>query len=105
MLIMVKTNDLAMGVARGMVLHSIQALHAVCQMGGVRTVALREPQSFFTFEESEGTTGADVDVCGDARGWFSSVPDSVAALRSGVSPQTLVKIVRRVRCIGVLTTL
>ena len=50
-----------------MVLHSIQALHVVCQMGGVRTVALREPQGFFTSEESEGTAGADVDVCGDAR--------------------------------------
>ena len=36
-------------------------------------------------------------------GVFSSVPDSVAALLSGVSPQTLVKILRRVRCIGVLT--
>ena len=51
MLIMAETNDLAMGVAPGMVLHSIQALHAECQMGGVRTVALRVPQSFFTFED------------------------------------------------------
>ena len=38
-------------LAPGMVLHSIQALHAECQMGGVRTVALRVPQSFFTFED------------------------------------------------------
>ena len=67
MLIMARTYDLAMGVAPGMVLYSIEALHTVCQMGGVRTVALREPRSFFTFEESEGTTGVDVDVCGDAR--------------------------------------
>ena len=67
MLIMAGTNDLAMGVAPDMVLHSIQALHAVCQMGGVGTVGLGEPQSFFTFEESGGTTGANVDVCGDAR--------------------------------------
>ena len=51
MLIMAGTNDLAMGVAPGVALHRIQALHAVCQMGGVRTVALRVPQSFFTFED------------------------------------------------------
>ena len=38
-------------------------------------------------------------------GWFSSVPNTVAALRSGVSPQTHVKIVRRVGSIGVLTTI
>ena len=50
-LIMAGTNDLAMGVAPDMVLHSIQALHAECQMGGVRTLALRVPQSFFTFED------------------------------------------------------
>ena len=60
-----------------MVLHSIQALHAVCQMGGVRTVALREPQSFFTFEESEGTTVVDVDVCGDAREAHGTLPITV----------------------------
>ena len=41
MLIMAGTNDLAMGVVPGMVLHSIQALHAGCQMGADRTVALR----------------------------------------------------------------
>ena len=41
---MAGTNDLAMGVAPGMVLHSIQALHAECQMGSVRTVALRAPE-------------------------------------------------------------
>ena len=35
--------------------------------------------------------------------WFSSVPDIVAALRSGTSPQTLEKVLRRVGCIGVLT--
>ena len=51
MLIMTGTNDLAMGVTPGMVLHSIQALHAECQMAGVRTVALRVPQSFLTFED------------------------------------------------------
>ena len=53
MLIMAGTNDLAMGVAPGMVLHSIQALHAECQMGDVRTVALRVPQSFFHFRGSK----------------------------------------------------
>ena len=47
MLIMAGTNHMAMGVAHCMVLHSIQALHAECQMGGVRTVGLRVPQSFF----------------------------------------------------------
>ena len=50
-LIMVGTNDLAMGVAPGMVLHSIQALHAECHRRGVRTVALGVPQSFFTLED------------------------------------------------------
>ena len=50
-LIMAGTNDLAMGVAPGMVVHSIQALHAECQMRGVRTVALGVPQSFFTLED------------------------------------------------------
>ena len=33
-----------------MVLHSIQTLHAECQMKNVRTVELRVPQSFSTFE-------------------------------------------------------
>ena len=33
-----------------MVLHSIQTLHAECQMESVRTVELRVPQSFSTFE-------------------------------------------------------
>ena len=33
MLIMAGTNDLVMGVAPGMVLHSIQALHAVVSNG------------------------------------------------------------------------
>ena len=51
MLIMAGTNDLAMGVAPGMVLHSFQALHAECQMGNVRTAVLRVPQSVFTFED------------------------------------------------------
>ena len=61
MLIMAGTKDLATGVAPGMVLHSIQALHAECQMGGVRTVALRVPQSFFTFEDlSFGALSDDV---------------------------------------------
>jgi len=50
-LIMVGTNDLAMGVAPDMVLHSIQALHAECHRRGVRTVALGVPQSFFTLED------------------------------------------------------
>ena len=36
-LIMAGTSHLAMEVAHCMVLHSIQALHAECQMGGVRT--------------------------------------------------------------------
>jgi len=67
MLIMARTYDLAIGVAPGMVFYSIEDLHAVCQMGGVHTVTLCESRSFFTFEESEGTTGVDVDVCGDAR--------------------------------------
>ena len=49
--IMAGTNDLAMGVAPGMVLHSIQVLHGECQKGVVRTVALRVPQSFFTCED------------------------------------------------------
>ena len=35
--------------------------------------------------------------------WFSSVPDNMAALRSGVSPQTLVKFLRRAGCFYVLT--
>ena len=47
MFIMAGTNHLAMGVAHYMVLHSFQALHAECQMGGVRTVGSRVPQSFF----------------------------------------------------------
>ena len=51
MLIMAGTNDLAMGIAPGMVLHNIQALHVECQIAGVRTVALRVPQSFCTFED------------------------------------------------------
>ena len=33
LLIMAGANDLVLGVAPGMVLHSIQALHAKCQMG------------------------------------------------------------------------
>ena len=53
MLIKAGNNDLVMGVAPGMVRHSIQALHAEYQMGGVRTVALRVPQSFFTFRGSK----------------------------------------------------
>ena len=40
---------------------------------------------------------------GVLHGWFRSVPDIVAALRSGVSPQTLEQVLRRVGCIGVLT--
>ena len=36
-----------------MVLHSIQTLHAECQMGSVRTVGLRVSQSFFPFRRSE----------------------------------------------------
>ena len=35
--------------------------------------------------------------------WFSSVSDNMAALRSGVSPQTLVKFLRRIGCFYVLT--
>ena len=50
MLIMAGNNDPVMGVSPGLVRHSIQALHAEYQMGGVRTVALRVPQSFFTLE-------------------------------------------------------
>ena len=42
MLILAGTKDLAIRVAPGMVLHSIQALH--------EDVALRVPQSFFTFK-------------------------------------------------------
>ena len=49
MLIMAITYDLAMGVAPGMVLHSIQTLHAECQMGDVRTVALRVPPVLLRF--------------------------------------------------------
>ena len=48
---MAGNNDLVMGVAPGMVRHSIQALHAEYQLGGVHTVALRVPQSFFTLED------------------------------------------------------
>ena len=50
MLIMAGTNHLAMEGAPCMVLHSIQTLHAECQMESVRTVELRVPQSFSTFE-------------------------------------------------------
>ena len=53
MLIMASTSHLAMEGAPCMVLHSIQTLHAECQMGSVRTVGLRVPQSFFHFRGSE----------------------------------------------------
>ena len=50
MLIMAGTNHLAKKSAPCMVLHSIQTLHAECQMESVRTVELRVLQSFSTFE-------------------------------------------------------
>mmetsp|Transcript_50407 Transcript_50407/g.133938 ORF Transcript_50407/g.133938 Transcript_50407/m.133938 type:complete len:731 (-) Transcript_50407:310-2502(-) len=40
---------------------------------------------------------------GVLHGWFRSVPDIVAALRGGVTPETLEQVLRRVGCIGVLT--
>ena len=48
---MAGTNHLAMEGAPCMVLHSIQTLHAECQVGGVRTVGLRVPRTFSTFED------------------------------------------------------
>ena len=63
MIIMAGTNDLAMN----------GSWHGASQDPGPArgvsngTVALREPQSFFTFEKIGGTTGGDVDVRGDAR--------------------------------------
>ena len=61
MLIMSGTYDLAMGVAPGMVLRSIQALHAECQRRGVRTVALLCPRAFSTFEDlSSGALSVEV---------------------------------------------
>ena len=53
MLIMASTSQLAMEGAPCMMLHSIQTLHAECQMGSVRTVGLRVPQDFFHFRGSE----------------------------------------------------
>ena len=51
MLIMVETYDLAMGIARGMVLHSIQAAQWRCVC----------PQCFFTFEEFVSQAGEATD--------------------------------------------
>ena len=53
MLVMAGTNHLAMEGALRIVLHSIQTLHAECQMEGIRTVGLRVPQGFFHFRGSE----------------------------------------------------
>ena len=50
MLIMAGTYHLAMERPPCMVLHSIHPLHAECQIKSVRTVELRVPQSFSTFE-------------------------------------------------------
>ena len=63
MIIMARTNDLAMN----------GSWHGASQDPGPArgvsngTVALREPQSFFTVETNGGTAGADVDVRGDVR--------------------------------------
>ena len=60
MLIMAGTNDLVMGIAPCMVILSIQALHAECQMGGVRTVA--EDLSFGALSEAAaGDVGLPYD--------------------------------------------
>ena len=50
MLIMAGTKDLAMGVAPGMVLHSIQAMRANFQMRHPQS-GVRVPQSFFIFKD------------------------------------------------------
>ena len=51
MLIMAGTNHLAMGVAPCMVLHSIQALHAECQMVSVPQWSCVCPRAFSTVED------------------------------------------------------
>ena len=43
---MAGTNHLAMGGAPCIVFHSIQTLHAECQMESVRTMELRVPELF-----------------------------------------------------------